>query len=163
MKSSSLAALKVVKMTTFSAASDENFIKMTTFPFQCCTDDYFPCIFLNYLFFFNWSQIIVFVCLHTQSLGTGKQGNFYSVLLPLFSFHIIKGDRICPCIGEESRRIWLHVANPADYTDFTNPRMHLFRIPHYSIPNRYMHMSLLNGALWDMEQVHSGICELDHR
>ena len=35
MKSSSLAALKVVKMTTFSAASDENFIKMTTFPFQC--------------------------------------------------------------------------------------------------------------------------------
>ena len=34
-KSSSLAALKVVKMTTFSAASDENFIKMTTFPFQC--------------------------------------------------------------------------------------------------------------------------------
>ena len=37
MKSSSLAALKVVKMTTFSAASDENFIKMTTFPFQCCS------------------------------------------------------------------------------------------------------------------------------
>ena len=36
-KSSSLAALKVVKMTTFSAASDENFIKMTTFPFQCIT------------------------------------------------------------------------------------------------------------------------------
>ena len=36
-KSSSLAALKVVKMTTFSAASDENFIKMTTFPFQWLT------------------------------------------------------------------------------------------------------------------------------
>ena len=34
MKFSSLAALKVVKMTTFSATSDENFIKMTTFPFQ---------------------------------------------------------------------------------------------------------------------------------
>ena len=34
-KFSSLAALKVVKMTTFSAASDENLIKMTTFPFQC--------------------------------------------------------------------------------------------------------------------------------
>ena len=32
---SSLAALKVVKMTIFSAASDENFIKMTTFLFQC--------------------------------------------------------------------------------------------------------------------------------
>ena len=34
MKFSSLAALKVVKMTTSSAASDENFIKMTTFSFQ---------------------------------------------------------------------------------------------------------------------------------
>ena len=30
----SLAALKVVKMTTFSAGSDENFIKMTIFQFQ---------------------------------------------------------------------------------------------------------------------------------
>ena len=33
-KFSSLAALKVTKMTTSSAASDENLIKMTTFPFQ---------------------------------------------------------------------------------------------------------------------------------
>ena len=35
MKSSSLAAPKVVKMTTFGAASDETFIKMMTFSFQC--------------------------------------------------------------------------------------------------------------------------------
>ena len=35
-KFSSLAALEVVILTTFSAASDENFIKMKTFPFQCC-------------------------------------------------------------------------------------------------------------------------------
>ena len=34
MKFSSLAALKVVKMTTSSAASDEHFVKMTTFSFQ---------------------------------------------------------------------------------------------------------------------------------
>ena len=34
MKFSSLAALKVVILTTFSAASDENFIKTTTFSFQ---------------------------------------------------------------------------------------------------------------------------------
>ena len=33
-KSSSLAATKVVKMTTFGATSDENFVKMTTFLFQ---------------------------------------------------------------------------------------------------------------------------------
>ena len=34
MKFSSLAALEVVKMTTSSAASDQNFVKMTTFSFQ---------------------------------------------------------------------------------------------------------------------------------
>ena len=35
MKFSSLAALEVAILTTFSAASDENFIKMMTFPVQC--------------------------------------------------------------------------------------------------------------------------------
>ena len=30
-----MAALEVVILTTSSAASDENFIKMKTFPFQC--------------------------------------------------------------------------------------------------------------------------------
>ena len=34
IKFSSLAALKVVKMTTFRTASDGNFIRMTTFPFN---------------------------------------------------------------------------------------------------------------------------------
>ena len=33
-------------------------------------------------------------------------------------------------------------------SELTNPRMHLF------------HISVLNGELRDMEQVHSGICEL---
>ena len=40
----------------------------------------------------------------------------------------------------------------------TNCRMHLFHIPQCSIQNRNVHISVLNGALWDMEQVHSGIC-----
>ena len=34
-KFSSLAALEVVILTTYSAASDENFMKMKTFPLQC--------------------------------------------------------------------------------------------------------------------------------
>ena len=38
--------------------------------------------------------------------------------------------------------------------------MHLFHIPQCSIQNRNVHVSVLNGALWDMEQVHSGIYEL---
>ena len=47
-----------------------------------------------------------------------------------------------------------------EYTNVTSPRMHLFHIPQYSIQNRNVHISVPNGALWEMEQVHSGICEL---
>ena len=35
MKFSSLAALEIVKMATFGASSDENFVKMTTFLSHC--------------------------------------------------------------------------------------------------------------------------------
>ena len=35
-----------------------------------------------------------------------------------------------------------------------------FHIQQCSIQNRYVHISVLNSALWDMEKVHSGICEL---
>ena len=38
--------------------------------------------------------------------------------------------------------------------------MHLFHIPECSIQNRNVHISVLNGAFWYMEQVHSGICEI---
>ena len=48
MKFSSLAALKVVILTTFSAASDEDFVKTTTFSFQ-----WFTCTISNFLQCFN--------------------------------------------------------------------------------------------------------------
>ena len=38
--------------------------------------------------------------------------------------------------------------------------MHLFNIPQCTIQNRNVHISVLNGALWDMEQVHCRICEI---
>ena len=38
--------------------------------------------------------------------------------------------------------------------------MHLFHIPQCSIQNRNVHIFVLNGALWDMEQVYSGIREI---
>ena len=38
--------------------------------------------------------------------------------------------------------------------------MHLFHITQCSIQKRNVHISVLNGALWDVEQVHSGICEI---
>ena len=38
--------------------------------------------------------------------------------------------------------------------------MHLFHIPQYTIQNKNVHISVLNGALRDTEQVHCGICEI---
>ena len=45
-------------------------------------------------------------------------------------------------------------------TYFTNPRMKIFHIPQCSLKNRNVHISVLNRALWDMEQVHFGVCEI---
>ena len=36
---------------------------------------------------------------------------------------------------------------------FTNPRMHMFHIPQCSIQNRNVHISVLNGALWELDQL----------
>ena len=33
-------------------------------------------------------------------------------------------------------------------------------MPQYNIHNRNVHISVLNGALWDIKQVHSGICDI---
>ena len=38
--------------------------------------------------------------------------------------------------------------------------MHLFHNPQCTIQNRNVHISVLSGALWDMEQEHCEICEL---
>ena len=38
--------------------------------------------------------------------------------------------------------------------------MQLFHITQYTTQKRNVHISVLNGALWEMEQLHCGICEL---
>ena len=40
---------------------------------------------------------------------------------------------------------------------FTNPAMHFFHTPQYTIQNRSVHIAVLNGALWDVGQEHCGI------
>ena len=37
--------------------------------------------------------------------------------------------------------------------------MHLFYIPQRTNHNRHVHISVLNGALWDIKLVHYGIYE----
>ena len=39
--------------------------------------------------------------------------------------------------------------------------MHLLQIPQCTIQNRNVHISVLNGALWDVWQVRCGIYEFD--
>ena len=43
----------------------------------------------------------------------------------------------------------------------TNPSLQLFHTPQYSIQNKNVHFSILNGALWDIGQMHCGIYKLD--
>ena len=63
MKFSSLAALEVVKMTTSSAASDENFVKMTSFSFQWSVShrQYAHCFIMFCLVVVPWSVLCRFV------------------------------------------------------------------------------------------------------
>ena len=39
--------------------------------------------------------------------------------------------------------------------------MHLAHIPQYTIQNRNVHISVVNGMLWDMRQVYCSVCEID--
>ena len=41
---------------------------------------------------------------------------------------------------------------------WTNTTMDVFHIPQYTIQNRNVHISVLNGVLWDMRQDHFGFC-----
>ena len=53
-----------------------------------------------------------------------------------------------------------HILHEApDMYNLINPTMKLHYIPQYTIQNRNVHMSLMNGTLCDVGQVHSGICE----
>ena len=44
----------------------------------------------------------------------------------------------------------------------TNPIMHMYHISQCTIQHRNVHISFQNGTLWDMGQVHCGICEIGH-
>ena len=47
---------------------------------------------------------------------------------------------------------------PRFVTLYTNPRIHLFHIQQCSIQNWNVRISVLYWALWDLDQVYSGIC-----
>ena len=46
------------------------------------------------------------------------------------------------------------------WANHTKHTMRLFHIPQCTIHNRNVPISVLNGAFWDIEQMHCGICEL---
>ena len=64
------------------------------------------------------------------------------------------------CNGPSCMYETWYIIPMAYYTKFTNPTMHLSHIPQCTIQNRNVHISVVNGVLWDMEQVHCGIYEV---
>ena len=46
-----------------------------------------------------------------------------------------------------------------EQVNFISPTMHRSHIPQYIIQNRNEHISVLNGALWENEEVHGGFCD----
>ena len=47
----------------------------------------------------------------------------------------------------------IHVWYMGIYRNLTHPIIHLFHIPQYTIQNRNVHISVLNGALWDIRNL----------
>ena len=45
-------------------------------------------------------------------------------------------------------------------TNYQNPTIHLSHIPQYGIQNRGVYITVVYGALWEVGQVHCGICEI---
>ena len=102
MKCSSLAALEVIKMTTASVASDENFVKMTTFSFEgYCTHVRWYQIevwhhgnhfFLFYVLKWAMHNVCFYLC--------GNEWDSFKVILmsfwKKFSSHILKGVPVMP-------------------------------------------------------------------
>ena len=67
---------------------------------------------------------------------------------------VTKYEYVTILVYRKRRRKAVREANQEAH--FTNARMHLFNIQQCSI----VHISVLNGALLHMEQLHSGICGL---
>ena len=60
---------------------------------------------------------------------------------------------------DHSEEILVTGCTESCHSNLTNPTMHPFHIPQCTIQNRNVYISVLNGALWDMELLHCGICE----
>ena len=76
-------------------------------------------------------------------------------------------DALAPCVVTTST-VMLFAVYYKRFTGYhwqwpwnlTNPSINLFHTPQFPIQNRNVHISVLNGALWDMKQVDCGICKL---
>ena len=80
-KFSSLAALEVVILTTSSAASDEHFIKMKTFPFQCTLENVGGCHYHRNDSFFHK--------IHVYSLTSGWCSNKFKRAILKHFYHLL--------------------------------------------------------------------------
>ena len=80
-------------------------------------------------------------------------------VIPVYHATFILFFYVCTLLHPLNHILMIHILWLSQ-TNLTNPTMHLFHILQCTIRNRNMHISVLNVALWDMEQLLCGICEL---
>ena len=104
MKVSSLAASKVVILTTFGAASDEDFIKMMTFSFQCRS-----VYFVSLVSWFYCVSVITSITMHCVTINKPEWKKYWVKLTTFMSI-------ISLLLGNKTVRI-IHVASPRTNAD----------------------------------------------
>ena len=113
-KFSPLAAPKVVKMATFGAASGENFVKMTSFPFQCMRglhtryQEWFSGLFINP----RWHAELVL-----KSIGP----NIYLQFLSFLTNKMAQVVKILPHGPSQSRPYKSYTVNTIAADDLATP------------------------------------------
>ena len=76
------------------------------------------------------------------------------------SFEVFFDLRLNKRFSKQSWGWWFEMPSRLAWRHCNDLSMHLSHIPQHTIQNRNVHISVLNGVLWDMGQVHWGICEI---
>ena len=64
-------------------------------------------------------------------------------------------------MGVDITQYFSFISANNQYIKLTNPIMHQSNIPQCILQNKCVQIFVLNSTLWDVEQVHCGICQID--
>ena len=133
MKLSSLAALEVVKVTTSSAASDENFVKMTTFLFQ----------WMCYLWLYEFKVLLYSTCIMTLVWNFVLYWTWYSSIQSSAKPHHCKDSPLLLSLYIYG----LHDVSGCCFKLYMNTLAHCSPVHHNSAVLRYWPIASCHGIL----------------